>query len=197
MLHTVIQTIFLYIVAVNVLKMLPLQGRHSVSFCSVEGFAFVAWEHIKLKLVKTPRCNFSRGVRISDNQYFSGGQISFDCFPIGWDKTYCLKHVQNDGFTNIHFFGDKTNKGGNDYELFKHEAVIGHTVTSPGDTIQQLTEIFYSWLNVSFILSLVVCIFRVCYDVLPWTVSRKHSQQFRLKETFVDNYEFKRRLILN
>ena len=37
-----------------------------------------------------------------------GGQISFDIFPIGWDKTYALQHVQNEGFNTIHFFGDKT-----------------------------------------------------------------------------------------
>ena len=37
-----------------------------------------------------------------------GGQISFDVFPIGWDKTYCLRHVENEGYKQIHFFGDKT-----------------------------------------------------------------------------------------
>ena len=26
----------------------------------------------------------------------------------GWDKTYCLQFVEADGFTDIHFFGDKT-----------------------------------------------------------------------------------------
>jgi phosphomannomutase len=39
--------------------------------------------------------------------YSIGGQISFDVFPIGWDKTYCLRFVEND-FDDIHFFGDKT-----------------------------------------------------------------------------------------
>jgi phosphomannomutase len=39
-----------------------------------------------------------------------GGQISFDCFPTGWDKTYCLRHVEKDGYSKIHFFGDKTFK---------------------------------------------------------------------------------------
>jgi phosphomannomutase len=42
--------------------------------------------------------------------YSIGGQISFDCFPTGWDKTYCLRHVEKDGYTKIHFFGDKTFK---------------------------------------------------------------------------------------
>jgi hydroxymethylpyrimidine pyrophosphatase-like HAD family hydrolase len=38
----------------------------------------------------------------------TGGQISFDIFPVGWDKTYALQHVQHEGFKTIHFFGDKT-----------------------------------------------------------------------------------------
>jgi phosphomannomutase len=35
-----------------------------------------------------------------------GGQISFDVFPHGWDKTYCLQFCV--GYDEIHFFGDKT-----------------------------------------------------------------------------------------
>ena len=42
--------------------------------------------------------------------YSIGGQISFDVFPKGWDKTYCLQHVEGE-FKKIHFFGDKTYKG--------------------------------------------------------------------------------------
>ena len=36
------------------------------------------------------------------------GQISFDVFPTGWDKTYCLQHIEDEGFKEIHFFSDKT-----------------------------------------------------------------------------------------
>lgn len=44
--------------------------------------------------------------------YSIGGQISFDVFPNGWDKTYCLQHVEKEGvFSEIHFFGDKTYQG--------------------------------------------------------------------------------------
>lgn len=39
-----------------------------------------------------------------------GGMISFDVFPRGWDKTYCLRHLEHEGFEEIHFFGDKTDK---------------------------------------------------------------------------------------
>ena len=34
-----------------------------------------------------------------------GGQISFDVFPTGWDKTYSLKFLEE--FDEVHFFGDK------------------------------------------------------------------------------------------
>lgn len=38
----------------------------------------------------------------------AGGQISFDVFPDGWDKRFCLGIVEKDNYSTIHFFGDKT-----------------------------------------------------------------------------------------
>ncbi|GMH33085.1 hypothetical protein BSKO_00919 [Bryopsis sp. KO-2023] len=73
-------------------------------------------------------------------KYSIGGQISFDVFPLGWDKTYCLTFLKE--FGDIHFFGDKTYEGGNDYEIFESDRTIGHTVTSPEDTMKQCTELF-------------------------------------------------------
>ena len=73
-----------------------------------------------------------------------GGQISIDIFPKGWDKTFCLKHLIGEGFDQVHFFGDKTMKGGNDYEIYNHPKIIGHSVVSPSDTIEQLEKIFFS-----------------------------------------------------
>ena len=70
-----------------------------------------------------------------------GGQISFDVFPQGWDKTYCLKFVQD--YQEIHFFGDKTDPGGNDHEIYSDERTIGHSVTSPEDTKRILTQLFF------------------------------------------------------
>ncbi|KAL1674903.1 eukaryotic phosphomannomutase [Schizophyllum commune] len=71
-----------------------------------------------------------------------GGQISFDVFPTGWDKTYALRHVEDEQFEEIHFFGDKTYKGGNDHEIYEDPRTIGHSVTSPADTIRILKELF-------------------------------------------------------
>jgi len=65
-----------------------------------------------------------------------GGQISIDIFPKGWDKTYCLQFLKQ--YEKIHFFGDKTHKGGNDYEIYIDDRIIGHNVTNPLDTINIL-----------------------------------------------------------
>jgi len=84
--------------------------------------------------------------------YSIGGQISFDVFPTGWDKTYALRHVENEGFEEIHFFGDKTSVGGNDHEIYEaikekyghpdeHEGPA-HAVKSPADTIRICKKLF-------------------------------------------------------
>lgn len=76
--------------------------------------------------------------------YSIGGQISFDVFPAGWDKTYCLRFVKEEDFDEVHFFGDKTFEGGNDFEIFSHKRTVGHTVTSPDDTKEQCRKLFMS-----------------------------------------------------
>lgn len=70
-----------------------------------------------------------------------GGQISVDVFPHGWDKRYCLKFVERK-YDNIYFFGDKTDLGGNDYEIYNDVRVNGNKVLNPEDTIRQLRTIF-------------------------------------------------------
>lgn len=37
----------------------------------------------------------------------------------------------------------KKTQGGNDYEIFESERTVGHTVTSPADTMQQCKELFF------------------------------------------------------
>lgn len=78
-----------------------------------------------------------------DLVYSIGGQISFDVFPRGWDKSYCLDFlVAKDQFREIHFFGDKTEPGGNDYEIFTDHRTIGHRVSRPEETRAILTQMF-------------------------------------------------------
>lgn len=71
-----------------------------------------------------------------------GGQISFDVFPIGWDKTYCLRFLEE--YDEVHFFGDKTYEGGNDHEIYTSDRTVGHSVESPDDTMEQCRELFMS-----------------------------------------------------
>ena len=70
-----------------------------------------------------------------------GGQISFDVFPEGWDKTYCLQFVENE-YDKIYFFGDKTSEGGNDFEIYNDSRVIGHHVDCYTDTMKLLNELY-------------------------------------------------------
>jgi len=76
-------------------------------------------------------------------QFSIGGQISIDVFPKGWDKTYSLNFFK-DAPTVIHFFGDKTSPGGNDYEIFADERTIGHTVTGPDNTESIMRQLLSS-----------------------------------------------------
>lgn len=71
-----------------------------------------------------------------------GGQISIDIFPKGWDKTYCLKFV-DDKYDKIYFFGDKTLKGGNDYEIYIHPRTTSFNVKNPKDTINKINKFFF------------------------------------------------------
>ncbi|PPD77086.1 hypothetical protein GOBAR_DD25994 [Gossypium barbadense] len=114
---------------------------HLASFLAVQKHFLTAKamvHNIRLKMVSVLREKFAHL-----NLTFSiGGQISFDVFPEGWDKTYCLRYLEE--FQEIHFFGDKTYKGGNDHEIYESERTVGHTVTSPGDTVKQCKALFLS-----------------------------------------------------
>ena len=65
--------------------------------------------------------------------YSIGGQISFDVFPRNFNKTFCLNYLPHN--EPIHFFGDKTDVGGNDFEIYEDGRVIGHKVETYKDTI--------------------------------------------------------------
>uniref|UniRef100_A0A8C5QLB9 Phosphomannomutase n=1 Tax=Leptobrachium leishanense TaxID=445787 RepID=A0A8C5QLB9_9ANUR len=76
-------------------------------------------------------------------QFTRGGMISFDIFPEGWDKRFCLDALADEKFSTIHFFGNETSPGGNDYEIYSDPRTIGHTVASPEDTLRRCRELFF------------------------------------------------------
>jgi len=62
-----------------------------------------------------------------------GGDTSFDIYPAGWDKTYCLNHLSE--YDNIYFVGDRCGVGGNDKELFdKLQPDKSFATTGPENT---------------------------------------------------------------
>ena len=96
----------------------------------------------KANVRKTMVAKMQKEFKDLDLTFSIGGQISFDVFPKGWDKTYCLQFVDPKAFDEIHFFGDKCFKGGNDHEIFSDKRTVGHEVTCPQDTIKACTELF-------------------------------------------------------
>uniref|UniRef100_A0A8C8AAQ2 Phosphomannomutase n=1 Tax=Otus sunia TaxID=257818 RepID=A0A8C8AAQ2_9STRI len=61
-------------------------------------------ERIREKFVAALQREFAgKGLRFS-----RGGMISFDVFPEGWDKRYCLNVLDDERFDTIHFFGNET-----------------------------------------------------------------------------------------
>ncbi|XP_014871642.1 phosphomannomutase 2 [Poecilia latipinna] len=97
-------------------------------------------EKIREKFVSVLKEEF-RGKGLS---FSIGGQISFDVFPDGWDKRYCLDIVDKDNYSTIHFFGDKTKPGGNDFEIYSDPRTVGHEVSSPEETQRLCQELFFS-----------------------------------------------------
>ncbi|MES1908849.1 MAG: hypothetical protein MHM6MM_001702 [Cercozoa sp. M6MM] len=112
-------------------------GRNCTQEERMEFYAFDQEAKVRAKFIKILQEEFAD----LELKFSIGGQISFDVFPQGWDKTYCLKHLLPCGFEKICFFGDKTFEGGNDYEIFHDDRVVGHTVTSPADTRRIVADI--------------------------------------------------------
>ncbi|KAG9396343.1 HAD-superfamily hydrolase, subfamily IIB [Carpediemonas membranifera] len=92
--------------------------------------------HIRKKYVELMNTLFGTW----DLNFAIGGQISVDIYPKGWDKTYCLQFIPDD--YTIHFFGDKTDVGGNDHELYEHPRTVGHKVANPDDTMRILQDMY-------------------------------------------------------
>jgi phosphomannomutase len=69
-------------------------------------------------------------------QVVFGGEVGLSIYPKDWDKVQCLKYLGDYG--EIHFFGDRYDENGNDYQLMNHPRVTGHPVNSLDDVISLL-----------------------------------------------------------
>jgi len=69
-----------------------------------------------------------------------GGEVGIAIYPVEYDKTQVLEHLLP-YYNEIHYFGDKYEENGNDYNLINDSSVIGHPVDSVNDTIKILQEL--------------------------------------------------------
>ena len=113
-------------------------GRNCSHEERLEFYQYDKEHKIRQEMVKVLEEKFGEEFNL---KFSIGGQISIDCFIKGWDKRFCLQHFDHTKM-EIHFFGDRTDIGGNDHEIFSDDRTIGHTVTGPDDTIKQCKEIF-------------------------------------------------------
>ena len=73
-------------------------------------------------------------------RFTKGGVKSFDVYPMGWDKSFCLNFIK--GYDNILFFGDTAYPGGGDYYLAVHDGITkGISVKNPEDTIYKASKL--------------------------------------------------------
>ena len=66
-----------------------------------------------------------------------GGDTSFDIYPSGWDKSYCLKYFE--GY-NKFFIGDRCSPNGNDHEIFQAISGNSWSTKSPTETMKIINE---------------------------------------------------------
>ena len=70
-----------------------------------------------------------------------GGRAGIAIYPTEYDKIQVLAHLHDHNYDDIHFFGDKYLRGGNDHALMNAIDVIGHPVDSINNTKTILAKI--------------------------------------------------------
>lgn len=71
-----------------------------------------------------------------------GGMISCDLIIRGFDKTRCLQYLHD--YEEIHYVGDRVRPGGNDYELYSHDSVVGHETNGYQNTEEIIRSLLLS-----------------------------------------------------
>lgn len=74
-------------------------------------------------------------------EILEGGSVGIGIYPREWDKIQVLDLITSDEFTEIHYFGDKYEIGGNDYRLIHDSRVIGHKINYVEDCLEYLESI--------------------------------------------------------
>ena len=69
-----------------------------------------------------------------------GGEVGIGIYPSEYDKIQVLEYLND--YSEIHYFGDKYEKNGNDHNIINHNTVIGHPVKNILQTQNILNEIY-------------------------------------------------------
>ena len=70
-----------------------------------------------------------------------GGSVGIAIYPVEYDKVQVIKFINKDNYDEIHYFVDKYNFGGNDYNIINHPDVIGNCVDFPEETLSILNNL--------------------------------------------------------
>jgi len=91
----------------------PKQRKQFVEYDKAEGFRKNFLTKLQTKIDR--HCPGKVEVKL-------GGDTSFDIYPTGWNKTYALRHFQNQ---TAWFVGDRCEPSGNDYEIYEQLGELG------------------------------------------------------------------------
>lgn len=70
-----------------------------------------------------------------------GGSVGIAIYPSEYDKKQIMEHININNYNEIHYFGDKYENNGNDFNLLNHSKVIGHKINKVEDTYNYLYKL--------------------------------------------------------
>ncbi len=85
-------------------------------------------------IIKTLKCDDKIKAMI-------GGAVGISIMPSEYDKSQIIKYL--DGYSEIHYFGDKYKEGGNDFEIMQHSSIIAHPVDNTEQTEEILQNLIF------------------------------------------------------
>jgi phosphomannomutase len=71
-----------------------------------------------------------------------GGEVGIGIYPREYDKIQVIEHISE--YSEIHYFGDKYEIDGNDYNIINYKNIIGHPVDNYEQTLNILDKIVKS-----------------------------------------------------
>lgn len=123
--------------------------RNGIIYISLIGMAATLEERVQF-IELNNKCNYRKKlITILKNKALElkienevviaeGGTVGVGLYPKEYDKVQVMGVIQQFGYKEIHYFGDKYEEDGNDYHLLNHKDIIPHRVDSLEDTMREL-----------------------------------------------------------